>query len=57
MDLGFVVASFLGNLVMELIGLNAVFYLAGLFGILGVGFLQICSSRRFKRMAGREVDA
>lgn len=51
MNLGFVVAPFLGGMVMDRIGLDAVFYLAGALGVMGAFFFHACSSPQVKRIA------
>ncbi len=53
MNLGFAVAPFLGNFIVDLKGLPVVFYFAGFIGIAGVVSFYICSNKRFSESHAR----
>lgn len=53
MNLGFAVAPFLGNFIVDLKGLPVVFYFAGFIGIAGVVSFYICSTKRFSESHAR----
>jgi MFS family permease len=46
MNLGFAIAPFLGNLIMDFKGLPFVFYLSGIIGVIGIVIFFICSIDR-----------